>query len=230
METYSSLSIEELARRCSTSGDVAAWEEFVRRLHRLIAKVVVRTAFRLGDSSRQTVDDLIQDTYLKFCADKCRIFRDFDHRRPGAFLGFVQVVAANVVRDHFRSSYARTHLANRTVDSSDENGVAAAEDAEGGVRAIEREVLIGEVDQCLEQCVVGPDRDRNIRIFWLYYRAGLTANAIAGLPGTGLTTKGVESLIQRMTRDLRERMAAPNPGVAGIEQGGSEGILPAETF
>ena len=52
MESYSSLSIEELVRRCSASRSADAWEEFVRRFHRLIATVILRTAARLGDSSK----------------------------------------------------------------------------------------------------------------------------------------------------------------------------------
>jgi len=51
MESYSSLSIEELVQRCAASKECAAWQEFVRRLHRLIAKVVLRTAVRLGDGA-----------------------------------------------------------------------------------------------------------------------------------------------------------------------------------
>jgi hypothetical protein len=56
-------------------------EEFVRRFHRLIAKVVLRIATRLGDSSRGTVDDPIQETYLKLSSDNDRIFSRFEHRR-----------------------------------------------------------------------------------------------------------------------------------------------------
>ena len=69
METYSSISTQELVRRCSASRNPEAWEEFVRRFHRLIATVVLRTAGKLGDSSRQTADDLIQETYLRLCKD-----------------------------------------------------------------------------------------------------------------------------------------------------------------
>jgi RNA polymerase sigma-70 factor, ECF subfamily len=84
MMSYSSISIEELIRQCSGSRTPQAWEEFVRRFHRLIATVILRTASRLGDASKQTVDDLIQETYLKLCADDFRILRTFEqqHRTP----------------------------------------------------------------------------------------------------------------------------------------------------
>jgi RNA polymerase sigma-70 factor (ECF subfamily) len=94
-------------RQCSASRSAEAWEEFVRRFHRLIATVILRIASRLGDSSKQTVDDLIQETYLKLCADDFRILRTFEQQHPDAFIGYVKVVAANVVRDHFKSSHTK---------------------------------------------------------------------------------------------------------------------------
>jgi len=230
MKSYSSLSVEELVRRCSSSDDAAAWEEFVRRMHRLIAKVVLRTAERLGDGTRQTVDDLIQETYLKLCADNCRILRNFDHRHSGAFLGFVQVVAANVVRDYFRSSYERHRSAGHLATSADGFAIPAAENSTGGSQSIEREVLIQEVGRHLENCASGHDQERNTRVFWLYYRTGLSSAAIAALPGIGLTTKGVESLILRMTRDVRERMAAGSRSQTTPGTGTDKGIRPAESF
>jgi hypothetical protein len=80
MESYSSISIEELVRRCTASRSPEAWEEFVRRFHRLIAAVILRTASRLCEASKQTVDDLIQETYLKLCADDFRVLRGFENK------------------------------------------------------------------------------------------------------------------------------------------------------
>jgi RNA polymerase sigma-70 factor (ECF subfamily) len=224
------MSIEDLVRRCSVSGEIRAWEEFVRRFHRLIAKVVVRRAVRFGDPSRQTVDDLIQDAYLKLCADNCRLLRNFEHRHPDAFLGYVQVVAANVVRDHFKSSYSKRRGADRVEGISEDFVPVAGEYSEGSPEAIERGVLIQEVQQHLDDCIVGADQDRNRRVFWLYYRVGLSAGAIAALPGVELTTKGVESLILRITRELRTRMAARQRIERDGSGSSSEGILPAESF
>src|SRR5258708_37960704 len=102
MDPYSSLTVEELVRRCAHAGDVAAWEEFVRRFHRLFAKVILRACSTLTDSSKESVDDIIQDTYLKACANGFRLLREFDHRHPNAFVGVLQVVATNLARDPFK--------------------------------------------------------------------------------------------------------------------------------
>ena len=217
-------------RRCSAQGDIEAWEEFVRRFHRLIAVVVMRTAQGLGDSSTQTIDDLIQETYLKLCADDFTVLRNFQQRHPGAFIGFIKIVAANVVRDHFKLSRSHKRGANRLQEAPEHFNPAAPEDSLGSPKAMERAVLVQEIQQHLDHCLPETDRDRNMRIFWLHYRVGLSAGAIAALPGIGLTTKGVESLILRMTRELREQIGAAKPKKQDSTRTTSEGIFPAESF
>jgi RNA polymerase sigma-70 factor, ECF subfamily len=227
MENYSSISIEELVRRCAASSSPEAWEEFVRRFHRLIATVTLRTASRLGDASKQTVDDLIQETYLKLCADHFRILRSFEQQHPDAFTGYVKVVTANVVRDHFKSFHTKKRGAGHLEQIEDDFVPAAGEDSAGSPKSIERAVLIQEITCHLDICLAGPDQERNRQIFWLHYRSGLSARAIADLPGIGLTTKGVESIIMRITKDLRERMVEPRPAPQSRIQREPEGFLPA---
>jgi len=41
-------------------------------------------------------------------------------------------------------------------------------------------------------------------IFWLYYEQGYSAKEISLLPSMGLTVKGVESTLQRLTRFLKD--------------------------
>jgi RNA polymerase sigma-70 factor (ECF subfamily) len=191
---------------------------------------VLRTASRLGDSSTQTVDDLIQETYLKLCGENFRLLREFDQRHTDSFLGFVRVVAANVVRDHFKSSHSKKRGANQVESISEDFVPSAEEGAAGSSKAIERAVLIDEIGRHLDLCISGADRDRNAMIFWLYYRAGLSAGAIAALPGLGLSTKGVESLLLRITRELRHRMTSSQPRASKVARDPSEGFLPSESL
>jgi RNA polymerase sigma-70 factor (ECF subfamily) len=227
METYASLSIENLVRRCATSHSPEAWQEFVRRFHRLIATVTLRTAGRLGDASKQTVDDLIQETYLKLCADNFRILRTFEQQHPDAFTGYVKVLTANVVRDHFKSLHTQKRGAGHLAPIEEDSIAIAADDTAGSPQSIERAVLIQEITRYLDLCLAGPDRDRNRRIFWLHYRAGLSARAIAGLPGIRLSAKGVESILMRLTKDLRQRMAEPLLPLRSYTQSEPEGFLSA---
>jgi RNA polymerase sigma-70 factor (ECF subfamily) len=229
METLASLPIEELLQRCCATPGADVWQEFIRRFHRLIALVALRTAGRLGDASPQTVDDLIQETYLKLCADQCRILRNFQHNYPEAFLGYLKVVTANVVRDHFKALHSGKR-GSQYIDSMDDEFVAAAgEESAGSPRAMERAILIKELTRHLDLCTAGPDQARNNRVFWLYYRVGLSAKAIADLPGIGLSCKGIESVLSRITRELRERMTDPVlPPKRGPQL--MKGILPAASL
>jgi RNA polymerase sigma-70 factor (ECF subfamily) len=52
----------------------------------------------------------------------------------------------------------------------------------------------------------GPDRERDRTIFWLYFRQGMSTREIASLPGIGLGTKGVGSVIERMKHSIRDRI------------------------
>jgi DNA-directed RNA polymerase specialized sigma24 family protein len=73
-----------------------------------------------------------------------------------------------------------------------------------------RSVLLSELDRKLRSAPdVFGERDRVL--FWLYYLQGLTAEEIARLPVVGLTAKGVESVLRRVTRWLREEIERRRP-------------------
>jgi RNA polymerase sigma-70 factor, ECF subfamily len=208
---YPSLEPEELIRVCAQTGQTPAWEEFIRRFNPLIARVVVRTAHRWGKFSPSALDDLVQETYLKLCAENCRLLRTFESRQPESIYGYLKVVTANVVHDHFKAS----HAAKRGSGEIDED-VEVIEAKMTGVSqtsvshqaSMERSILLHEIDQHLAKSIPVEDSPRYRLIFWLYYRSGLSASAIASLPNIGLTTKGVESAILRLTRLVRTALAS----------------------
>lgn len=206
---WSALSSDELIRTCVGSGEAGAWEEFVRRFRGLIAGTVMRTARCYGECPPHLLDDLIQDTYLKVCSERCRVLREFRSDAPDAIFGLLKKVAFCVTHDHFRGGFAGkrwTGHRETALDSYAENTIAGAE----GLPQVEREILIQEI---YEQLSVGAEPaigERDRQIFWLYYRHGMTSRAIAAIPGIGLTQKGVESVIQRLTCHLRNRVARGN--------------------
>ncbi|MGB9434254.1 MAG: hypothetical protein WBQ89_18560, partial [Candidatus Acidiferrum sp.] len=97
------------------------------------------------------------------------------------------------------------------------------------VAIFERKLLFGQVTGCLNAVAAGPNAERDCRIFWLYYRVGLSANAIAALPTIGLTTKGVESTILRLTRAIRQRLV-PQKQEGPTAGKTIEGINPTESL
>jgi RNA polymerase sigma-70 factor (ECF subfamily) len=86
---------------------------------------------------------------------------------------------------------------------------------------MDREVLIRQIDGQLAAASEPATRVRDRQIFWLYYRHGMTTRAIAAIPGIGLTQKGVESAIQRLTSHVRARLADGNLGPKGKSSGSS---------
>jgi len=207
------MSLDELIRACAQEGDAAAWEEFVHRFHELIAGVVLRTTRRCGSNSATLIQDLIQETYLKICADPKRLLAEFTPQYPEAFYGYLKVVTSNVVLDYFRSQRSRKRGSGRSESSIDEvitfSEPTGTRDAE---QSVHLEILMKEIDGILRASLDAEGQERDLEIFWLYYRYGLSAAAIARLPSISLTVKGVESVLQRLKQVLCERLARSGVG------------------
>jgi RNA polymerase sigma-70 factor, ECF subfamily len=203
---YETISGEELVVACLQSGNEPAWTEFVRRFHPLIAGVIFRVARHWGEATPQVVDDLIQETYLKLCSEGLRVLQDFEAVHKDALYGYIKVFAANLASDHFKRTHSKKRGGGTTAISEEEAG-PRPDPSNFTPAVLERQILLRQIDACLLSVASGADAERDRKIFWLYYRVGLTASAIAGLPTIGLSTKGVESTLLRLTRHLRERLA-----------------------
>lgn len=192
-----------ILKACLETGDTAAWESFVHRFQPLIAGSVTRVARRYGIPSPALIDDLVQDTYLRLCRNNCRSLRDFEARHDEAIFGYLKVIATSVALDYFR---ARASQKRRDEVEDDGNNPEAAIASS----SIEHSTLLDELDRHL----TSSESDRDRTIFWLYYRQGYTAKDIAAMPGFGLTQKGVESCIYRLTQSLKSAVASPPKGSA----------------
>jgi len=216
----SKLSPQDLLRLCLQSQDQSLWLEFVHRFQPLIGGVVVKSIRRWTTPIPNLVDDLIQETYLKLCANDFRALRQFDCQHDNALFGFLKVVASNVVHDHFRGSYSLKRGSGKQEDDMEKAGATTAASADFAATA-ERKILMAEIGRCLESHAGETNSARDQAIFWLYYRQGLTAKAISELPGIELTVKGVESTLLRLTRLLREKMNASSGAARGLRQSGA---------
>jgi RNA polymerase sigma-70 factor (ECF subfamily) len=194
-------SLADLLHAC-IEGSEPAWEEFVRRFHPVIV-TVMRCAKRFGETTPERIDGLIQETMLMISANRCAVLRDWEPRSPYAIFGFVKAVAFRVTVDYFRIGMAekcRSEPADAVLGAYAKSAVAGSK----GLPKIQREILFRRIDEhlaTLADPITGP-RDR--RIFWLYYRHGMTARRIASIPRLG-RTRDVERVIQRLTRGVRGR-------------------------
>jgi len=224
------MSDEELIRVCAESAEDAPWDEFVSRFHRPISLSVIRIAYQWGEIPHQVVDDLVQDVYLKLCANKCRHLREFAAQHPQAILGYVKTIAVNVAHDHFKSLHSQKRGSGEISQIGEDFEPRATPRDPGGQEAVERAVLFRQIDECVESCLEGPDRDRDRIIFWLYYQHGMTAKDIAALPTIELSPKGVESVIVRVIRLVRDRMVGMNIFSDSKSIAGEKGFLSAESY
>jgi RNA polymerase sigma-70 factor, ECF subfamily len=199
------LSTQELVQLCLSSQDQAPWFEFVCRFRPLIFAVVVKSLRRWATPDRAIIDDLIQDTFLKLCANNYRALRDFDYEHENSLFGFLKKVASNVVQDYIRGAYSQKRGSGREEEELDK--VSATTPSGGGFADdADRRILISEIKTCLAQHMHEPNFPRDSAIFWLYYQQGLTAKAISKLPSIGLQVKGVESALLRLTRLVRAEL------------------------
>jgi RNA polymerase sigma-70 factor, ECF subfamily len=224
------MSATELIYACAELNDGGAWQEFVSRFHRPVCLSIIRTAYRWGAIPQQVVDDLAQETYLKLCADRCRLLHAFASERPEAIEGYVRAIAANVAHDHFKSLHSRKRgsgMVDQLIEGIDQK---AGGGNFGAQDTMEREILLKEIDDCLKACSEGPDQERDCLIFWLYYRQGLSAKGIASLPTVGLTAKGVESAIFRLTRLVREKLVILQSQLPSTPRLDEKGLRSLESF
>jgi len=170
----------------------------------------LRISRQWGETSPQVLDELVQEAYLKFCSEGSRFIESFESTHEDAVFGYLKVFTANLVHDYFKRVRSRKRGGKATITSVDAVQVEGISDgSRKAASVLERDVLIHQVEACVLRAVSGPDAERDHRIFWLYYRTGLTASAIASLPGVGLTTKGVESTLLRLTRLVRTTLTRP---------------------
>jgi RNA polymerase sigma-70 factor (ECF subfamily) len=200
---YQVLSIEQLVEECAERPTPEAWEEFIRRFNRLIASVALRTLRKYGRATPDLVEEMIQETYLKLCANDCAMLKRFKSKHPNAFLGYLKVVTANLIIDIIRPLPDPKKIVEMTEIIPGPHFEA---------EAAEREIFFNRIDKILRQRGNGPQEEKERAIFWLYFRQGMTAKEIASIPGMKLTVKGVESCIFRLIVYIRKELFGDRPG------------------
>lgn len=195
--------IRELLQLCLSTDAEEQWREFVRRTQPLIASVIINTVRRWKQPAPSLVDDLIQNTYVKLFDNDRKALRSIKNEYENAIFGFLKVVASNVVQDHFR----------KPINKADEVEVSDAVLPPGYDERERREFLDKkeQVKRILATFASSETCERDLAIFWFFYEQGYTAKEISLLPNVGLTVKGVEAVILRLTRYVREKLEGKKP-------------------
>ena len=196
-------SIRDLLHLCLSSDGQEQWREFVRRTQPLIASVIINTVRRWKTPAPSLVDDLIQDTYVKLFANDKKALRAIKNEYENTIFGYLKVIASNVVRDHFRQPVNKAD----EIELSDAVLPPGPQDRERLEFLHKKEEIKG----ILETLSSSETYDRDVAIFWLFYEQGYTAKEISLIPTVELSVKGVEAVLFRVARHVRERLGLKEP-------------------
>ena len=208
-----SQNFRELVADCVNRSNAKAWETLIGRLTPWVAQTAACCASNGHVASRETIEDLTQDALLKLCRDNFSILREVIDKPDNVVEAFVKVTVGNLIRDEFRKE--------RSLRRRPTAGFISAADLHGHfiderpAAAIERDVLIREIDEILKRNLTGPHASRDRRVFWLFFRHEMTAKAIAAVPGIGLSDKGVESALLRLKILVKEELMQPKGFATG---------------
>jgi RNA polymerase sigma-70 factor (ECF subfamily) len=152
----------------------------------------------------------VQEVFLKLCEQERRILRDFEPRGEDSFLGLLRIVTASVGNDYFRRLYSAKRGGKVVTMQLADDAAPIPEAGAHQAAQMQRSVLLAQLDRKLSSAP-GVIAERDRALFWLYYLQGFTAEEIAAFPLFGLTAKGVESALRRVTTWLRSQIKQPMP-------------------
>jgi RNA polymerase sigma-70 factor (ECF subfamily) len=204
------LKLYDLLQKCLFIPDEYLWAEFIRRTKPLITATITHRLRSCPSQIAGIVDDLVQDTYLKLCENNFRPLREFKYDHENGIYGFLKATASSIVHDYIRHRLSQKRGRGKASVCLDD--IAESRVAVNVAGHLERKLILHEINRLLATCSDDATLQRDCAIFWLYYRFGLTCNTIAGIAYLGLTVKGVESTILRLTRRVKEKYPAKPPG------------------
>jgi len=214
----SSIEANRLVRICAYSAEAPEWEQLVRLIVPVVGLAARRVGAVWGDRSTQTANEIVQEVFLKLCEDERRVLREFASRDGIEFLQLLRVITATAATDHFRRLTADKRGGSAAANQVEPHAVADELHDWRAARAMELPFLFAQLDGLL-RLYPSQVSARDRKLFWLHYSDGLSAKAIARMPGMSLSAKGVESALIRLRRILRHTVlkGKPKPGSAKIK-------------
>lgn len=194
---YEALSISDLLKLCLESGG-EAWAAFIGRIQGAVAGKIIRTLGKMADP--HTVDDLVQETWLKIFRDDCAALRRIRDEHQNSIYDYVTTAARRTALDY---------IDRREPDIPLDELV---EPTNSRWREVDKSLRWKEVDVCLRKLSQEPQFERDYLIFWRYYEQGYSAREISELSGVDLSVKGVEAVLWRLINQIRECLGSGGEG------------------
>lgn len=220
---------ELIARLVDAGPDDPGWLEFLSRFERRVRLTVYRT-YRIEaqhhagsdvDPTGEIVRDLTQDVFLRLLEARRRALARFKGRSENSVYTYLNTIAVNLVRDHFKK--LRAQKTPPAPDSLDR----PVRSTDGSPQAQKIVDLVASENLGPEQTASGrelheriaavirrsgfPKRDR--LVFRFYFLEGRTIDEVASCRSVGLSPSGVEKCIRRLRvavqKEIAEQAARP---------------------
>lgn len=192
----------DLLSRCAGDRRSPAWRTLVADYGRYL-EFGVRRALRRFDFSPEPslIEDLVQEAYCRLLEDGGRRLRTFRGTVPAELGAWLRRLAERTALDHLRAAVAAkrggdTKLVPHDMLEDDPSDPTACPQR----RVEQRERLRHFVRRCREM----PGGERGVRILGLVLAAGWTSREVARASGGNLSRSGVDSMVYRLRRRLRD--------------------------
>jgi RNA polymerase sigma factor (sigma-70 family) len=205
-----SLPSSELFGRCASHfDDDRYWEEFVQRFNPCLTNSVYHTYRRFsvdGPPSWEVVSDLLQEIYFKILKDECAALRRFRGASEFEAEVYLMHIAASVTIDQLRR---QSSLKRRARTESLHSAIILEELRGRRERLISHytdELAENDLIRILKRSFKGRNGKRNILIFLLHFREGLTPQEIAEIDFFDISPATVSHILAVMREKIREEM------------------------
>jgi DNA-directed RNA polymerase specialized sigma24 family protein len=206
----SETSAADLVRECGEKlTDRELWREFQDRFQGLIFMYVMRTLRirRIQDDVAGVVPDLAQEVYLRLVRHNGQVLRSFRGATEFSVRAFLAKISESVVRDHQRSASTDKRSAQIIPIEQAKAGELSGKNSDAPeFDSSQLSAILAWID--MERVIEGePDQknaQRNALIFQLHYINGFESGEIAGFPGFGLTTSGVQTILARLRKRIQK--------------------------
>lgn len=217
---YKELSHNDLVKLCAQQPENnEAWLEFCNRFDECIWLAIIRECNEKGlirdiSESKQIIQDLVQDVYVRLVENDCNALKKFKGTFENSMFTYLGKIAKNVVRNHITKIKAKKRPPiQKSIDEPLWNSKKR------------REVLVKEIlelpdndsdknfnfqdskakiEKLLNKILKGKNKQRNKIIFKLYLYEQFSPNEIASQFGFGLSPKTVSNIIRKIILNLRK--------------------------
>lgn len=209
---FQDLSNNELIRRCAYPAENwnRMWEEFEARFGQIILLILYRGMMQAGGHQYtgefpETLQDLKQEVYIKLLKHDAEALRKFKGHNEKSILAYLHIISKNIVLDFVKTQESakcspRPGFSHDNSESKECGPIGTNNTAE----ELEWQFLKEAIIASLREHWKGAKLERDLRIFELYFFEGAPSGEILKEFPSNLRISGVETLINRMRKCLRD--------------------------